>query len=85
MHASYIKEESRKRALTSQTGAPWGLGRISHKNLVTTPYIYDTTAGAGVTVFVVDTGILITHSQFGGRATWGENFVDSSVSLPAAI
>ncbi|KAG9245131.1 subtilisin-like serine protease-like protein PR1A [Calycina marina] len=83
VYAQYIHDEvsqstKEKRALTSQTGGPWGLGRISHQSLITTPYIYDSTAGSGVTVFVVDTGILITHTQFGGRATWGANFVDSS-------
>jgi hypothetical protein len=28
--------------------------------------------------YVVDTGILITHNDFGGRAEWGANFVDSN-------
>jgi len=65
-------------ALTTQSGAPYGLGRISHRAPGSTSYIYDTTAGSGVTVFVIDTGILISHSQFGGRARWGANFVDSS-------
>ncbi|CZT04410.1 hypothetical protein WAI453_011465 [Rhynchosporium graminicola] len=65
-------------ALTSQTGAPWGLGRISHKNQDSTTYVYDSTAGSGTTVYVVDTGIVTTHTQFGGRATWGANFADSS-------
>lgn len=65
-------------ALTTQTGATWGLGRISHRAPGSTSYIYDTTAGQGATIFVIDTGILIGHSQFGGRARWGANFVDSS-------
>lgn len=65
-------------ALTTQTGAPWGLGRISHRNQDSTSYIYDTTAGSGSTVFVIDTGIYVAHSQFGGRARFGANFVDSS-------
>jgi len=64
-------------ALTTQTGAPWGLGRISHRERPSTDYIYDTSAGEGVKVYVIDTGIYIGHSQFGGRATWGANFVDT--------
>ncbi|KAH7403226.1 peptidase S8/S53 domain-containing protein [Cadophora sp. MPI-SDFR-AT-0126] len=77
---AYIEKDQKvyASALTSQTGATWGLGRISHRNQDSTTYIYDSTAGSGTTVFVVDTGILISHSQFGGRATWGANFVDSS-------
>ncbi|KAH8592218.1 subtilisin-like serine protease-like protein PR1A [Bisporella sp. PMI_857] len=86
VYASYIKEEDLlpsdigKRALTSQTGGPWGLGRVSHTSLVTTPYIYDTTAGSTSTVYVVDTGVYTAHSQFGGRATWGANFVSGSAN-----
>lgn len=49
-------------ALTSQTGATYGLGRISHRAPSTTSYIYDSTAGAGTRVYVVDTGILTTHT-----------------------
>ena len=66
-------------ALTTQTGAPYGLGRISHKvtNGAVTSYIYDTSAGAGTRIYVVDTGIYTAHSQFGGRAIWGANFVNS--------
>ncbi|OBT86309.1 hypothetical protein VE02_07437 [Pseudogymnoascus sp. 03VT05] len=67
-------------ALTTRTGAPWGLGRISHKAAGSTSYVYDTTAGSGATVYVVDTGIYIGHSQFGGRATWGANFISGSAN-----
>lgn len=72
--------EVEKRALTTQTGAPYGLARLANRNPGTTSYIYDSTAGSGVTVFVVDTGIYIDHSQFGGRATWGANFVSGSAN-----
>jgi len=48
--------------LTTQTGAPWGLGRISHKAKGSTSYVYDTTAGSGSRVYVVDTGIYTAHS-----------------------
>jgi len=49
-------------ALTIQTGAPWGLGRISHRAPGFTSYIYDTTGGSGTRVYVVDTGIYTSHS-----------------------
>lgn len=72
-------------ALTSQTGATWGLGRISHTLQDSTTYVYDTTAGAGTKIYVVDTGIYIAHSQFGGRAVWGANFVDTTVSCMTSL
>ncbi|KAF2442665.1 subtilisin-like protein [Karstenula rhodostoma CBS 690.94] len=64
-----------KRALTTQTGAPWGLGAISHKTGSSTSYVYDTTAGQNTYAYVVDSGIITTHTQFGGRATLGYNAV----------
>lgn len=62
-----------KRALTTQTGATWGLGAISHRTGSSTSYVYDTTAGQGTFAYVVDSGIRISHSQFGGRASLGYN------------
>ncbi|KAJ9143501.1 Subtilisin-like protein [Pleurostoma richardsiae] len=65
-------------AYVSQTGAPWGLGRISHRARGSTTYVYDNSAGAGTCAYVIDTGIYTSHSQFGGRATFLANYVDSS-------
>ncbi|KAJ5383773.1 alkaline serine protease [Penicillium concentricum] len=61
-----------------QSNAPsWGLARISSKKSGATDYVYDSTAGAGIVVYSVDTGIDIEHSDFGGRAEWGTNTADS--------
>ncbi|KAJ5426193.1 alkaline serine protease [Penicillium sp. CMV-2018d] len=61
-----------------QGNAPsWGLPRISSKKPGATDYTYDSTAGEGIVVYGVDTGIDIKHSDFGGRAKWGTNTVDS--------
>ncbi|KNE65517.1 hypothetical protein AMAG_11135 [Allomyces macrogynus ATCC 38327] len=50
----------------------WGLPRISEVYLdVSKPYYYPDSAGAGVNAYVIDTGILTTHSDFEGRAIWG--------------
>ena len=63
-----------KKALTTQTGATWGLGRISHVNKGSTSYIYDTSAGAGTCAYIIDTGIYTAHPDFGGRATFLANY-----------
>src|SRR5262245_30510126 len=61
----------------TQSPATWGLDRIDQRNLpLNNSYTYNVT-GAGVTAYIIDTGIRITHSQFGGRATYGRDFVDN--------
>ncbi|CAG8510380.1 314_t:CDS:2 [Acaulospora colombiana] len=37
-------------------------------------YTFPTSAGSGTTVYVVDTGVLVSHKEFEGRATFGGAF-----------
>lgn len=66
----------------NETQVPWHLDRISKRNLPldgTYPYKNcHTNSDMVIDTYVVDTGIDVTHSQFGGRAVWSENFVDST-------
>ena len=49
-------------------GDPWGLDRIDQRSLpLSRTYTY-TSTGAGVTAYIIDTGIHAGHPQFGGRA-----------------
>ncbi|RCI15505.1 putative subtilisin-like protease [Ophiocordyceps polyrhachis-furcata BCC 54312] len=62
-------------AYTQQPGAPWGLGRISHRQPGSTTYVYDDSAGAGTCAYVIDTGIEASHPEFQGRATQVASFI----------
>ena len=68
----WVEEDSA--VVTQATVSPvdsWGLDRIDQRTLpLGSSYSYDTT-GAGVDVYVVDTGILATHTQFGSRVRAG--------------
>ncbi len=72
---AYTVDDQRVTANASQSGPPWGLDRIDQR----TPALdgrYDyLTAGSGGTAFVIDSGIRLTHTQFGGRAVSGWDFV----------
>jgi subtilisin family serine protease len=72
---AYTVDDQQVSTTASQSGPPWGLDRIDQR----TPALdgrYDyLTAGSGGTAFVIDSGIRLTHSQFGGRAVSGWDFV----------
>ncbi|GIH04801.1 hypothetical protein Rhe02_28680 [Rhizocola hellebori] len=56
----------------------WGLDRIDQPNLpLDNSYTYPNTA-SNVTAYIIDTGIRTTHVDFGGRAVWGFNAVDTN-------
>lgn len=64
--------------IITEENATWGLGRISHETADSVEYIYDARAGAGTFAYVVDTGILTTHVEFGGRASVAYDATDST-------
>jgi subtilisin family serine protease len=65
----FVEEDGVVTADVTQTNPPWGLDRIDQRNRpLSGTYTYNWT-GAGVRVYVIDTGIRTSHTQFGGRAS----------------
>lgn len=77
----YIQQDAEvhSQEIVFQSDAPWGLGRISHTAKGNTTYAYDSSAGEGTCSYVIDTGILVSHSEFEGRAEWLENFTGDGI------
>ena len=78
---SYIQQDAviKINARQIQAQGTSGLGRISHANAGSNLYVFDSSAGQGITAYVVDTGIRVTHDEFEGRAVFGANFVNNNV------
>ena len=75
-HVAFIEADSRVHASDTQSPATWGLDRIDQRNRpLTNSYTYNAT-GSGVTAYIIDTGIRLSHTQFGGRAVSGFDAVD---------
>ncbi|MFE2213895.1 S8 family peptidase [Streptomyces canus] len=79
--ASVEQNQTVRLADTTQSSAPWGLDRIDQNALpLSGTYTYPDTAGSGVTAYVIDTGVRITHSQISGRASYGYDAVDGDTT-----
>ena len=82
-NVDYIEQDQIMSIGATESGATWGIDRIDQRALpLSTTYRY-TGTGAGVTAYIIDTGILFTHSEFNGRASFafdaigdGRNGVD---------
>ncbi|MET0136016.1 MAG: S8 family serine peptidase [Kibdelosporangium sp.] len=75
----YVQQDAVVRLADTQPNPPsWGIDRIDQRDLpLSASYTYDTPA-SNVHAYVIDTGIRISHSTFGGRATWGFNAIDTN-------
>ena len=68
---AYVEQDQTMSISTVQSGATWGIDRIDQRSLpLSGTYVYNAD-GTGVTVYIIDTGINFTHSEYSGRAFTG--------------
>jgi aqualysin 1 len=68
-NVEYIEVDQTITIDATQSPATWGLDRIDQHALpLNNTYTYNFT-GAGVNAYIIDTGILASHNEFGGRAS----------------
>ncbi|MFJ5775965.1 S8 family peptidase [Streptomyces sp. NPDC093094] len=76
--ASVVQNRTFHIDATQPSPPSWGLDRIDQRALpLDSSYTYPDSAGQGVTAYIIDTGVRITHSDFGGRASYGYDAVDN--------
>lgn len=76
-----VEKDAPVQASATQLNAPsWGLRRIDDRFLPNDPnYTYNKT-GAGVHVYIIDTGLRTTHNDFIGRVGAGVSFIAGGVN-----
>lgn len=67
----YVEEDGMVYPSATQSNATWGLDRVDQRDLpLNGSYVYDY-VGSAVRAYVIDSGILASHTDFGGRVLSG--------------
>ncbi|MCP2255029.1 Serine protease, subtilisin family [Prauserella aidingensis] len=73
----YVEQVQTMHTAADQANPPsWGLDRIDQPDLPLDDNYSSPNDGDGVTAYIIDTGILTSHEDFGGRASHGYDAVD---------
>jgi subtilisin family serine protease len=65
-NVAYVEQDQVVSASTTQSNATWGIDRIDARSGLSGTFTY-TNTGAGVTAYIIDSGIDTGHGEFTGR------------------
>ena len=74
-----VEPDVRIKASDIQVSPPWGLDRVDQRTLPLNNSYTAPASGQGVTVYVMDTGVLAAHTEFGGRVAGGWSAIDDGL------
>jgi subtilisin family serine protease len=72
---AWVEEDAIAYAQAVQSGATWGLDRLDQRALPLSSSFQYSTTGSGVHAYIIDSGIRVTHQDFGGRASVAADFI----------
>ena len=80
--AKYISEQPNVKYVVPDiwmeaTNRTYGLDRINQRSLPLDGYAGENTSGKGVSIYVIDSGVDISHPEIAGRANYGYDFVSN--------
>ncbi|MCP4657367.1 MAG: S8 family peptidase, partial [bacterium] len=70
-HVALVTQVYLAEIVGDQSNPTWGIDRIDERTLPDDNNYHWDFDGTGVNAYILDTGIRITHNDFGGRASWG--------------
>lgn len=75
-HVRWIEPDVKVSVAGVQANPPAGLDRVDQTSAVPNKYFSNAFTGQGVRIYVVDTGLNLTHTDFTGRIVKGPNLAD---------
>src|SRR5882724_8633472 len=67
----FVEQDRIMHVTGAQRNPDWGLDRIDQRSVTPSRSYTPTDDGDSVHAYVIDTGVRITHAEFGGRASYG--------------